>query len=79
MERVVHSQDRQQGASGGNIFEESAHRLLLGGELFRIGNIKPAAAAATPEGGTQGARRALPRIVGDLGQGATKVAPYGGL
>ena len=79
MERVVHSQDGQQGASGGDAFEKSGHLLLLRKQLIRIGDIKPAAAAAAPEGGTEGARRALSRSLGGLGQGATKVAPYGGL
>ena len=77
VERVVHSQDGQQGASGGDAFEKSGHLLLLRKQLIRIGDIKPAAAAAAPEGGTEGARRALSRSLGGLGQGATKVAPYG--
>ena len=79
MEGVVHAQNGQQDISGGNIFEEGAHLLFLRGQLVFVGHVQPAAAAATSEGGTQGARRALPRIVGGLGQGATKVAPYGGL
>ena len=62
----------------GDAFEKSGHLLLLRKQLIRIGDIKPAAAAAAPEGGTEGARRALSRSLGGLGQGATKVAPYGG-
>ena len=79
MEGIVHAQNGQQGVGGGDAFEKSGHLLFLRGQLVFVGHVQPAAAAATSEGGTQGARQALPRIVGGLGQGATKVAPYGGL
>ena len=46
MERVVHAQNGQQGVGGGDAFEKSGHLLLLRKQLIRIGNIKPAAAAA---------------------------------
>lgn len=78
MEGIVHAQNGQQGVGGGDAFEKSGHLLFLRGQLVFVGHVQPAAAAATSEGGTQGARQALPRIVGGLGQGATKVAPYGG-
>ena len=79
MEGIVHAQNGQQGVGGGDAFEKSGHLLFLRGQLVFVGHVQPAAAAATSEGGTQGARQALPRIAGGLGQGATKVAPYGGL